>query len=725
MTSKQRGHLLLAILIVFAGALIRVHPIAGWMAFPEKAQYDDVPILTSFDGYYYLSLTRDLLENRYDPVHRERRFPDSPIRPPVPPLLCQLTAAATKISGAPLDWVAAFAPCVLGLFVALPIYGIAWRLGGPMAGHTAAALALFGPLFVGRSSAGWFDTDPGNVTFLYAFVWIGLLLWSGRARRTAWQLLLPLAMLLVCLVWWDQAPYAVFAFWAIPVGTALALQISSPHRDHRWATTATLLVTGAILWGGFSLYFANVEGSLWELVVKIVRYVGKAPAGPYPNVSISISEQQIPGWDKIFWALGGAWPVVAVGAVGCLLLLATRFREALFLAVPAGLLLLGLFKAYRFLVFAGPLIALGCGYAAAWAWARSSHRWVKGLVVLLAFGLVVQSAAKIYEYQDDRWPVVLPKVVAGMERLQELTPPEAVVWNWADHGYPLLYWSRRATVADGATHWGTDMVWDAIPFASDSPTFSANYIRFFVARGRKGMTELRRKAGGKEGEEVFLAKQLLALPPEKARARILELADERIRDKINLEKWMEFLYPPNAPPVYLFLDWEMARTAYWWYWFGTWNPRVRNGIHPTTKIFYRVVRAGSLLQGEGFRADLDQGVAWAGEEERKLKLARIFTESGREDHPYESNGNYRLFYYPRAAIALLLSTNVAKSIFHQVFWDKEPQPLPGFRLVESNPPYYQIWEVIGDRWVPGKGRKHESGEYAMPAATSPPEAASP
>ncbi|GAB4266396.1 STT3 domain-containing protein [Deferrisoma sp.] len=712
MTWKRRGHLLVAISILFAGALIRVHPIAGWMAFPERAQYDGVPVLTGFDAYYYLSLTRDLLEDRYEPIHRERRFPDSPPRPPVPPLLSQVTAAATKLTGAPLDWVAAFVPCALGLLVALPVYGLAWRLGGPLAGHTAAALCLFGPLYVARSSAGWFDTDPGNVAFLYAFSLFGLWLWRGDPLRRSCTAVLSAVALLLCLAWWDQAPYAVYAFWAIPALTAALLGLVSAPKPKAWVGPLATFLIGTLAWGVFCATLANVEGSRWEFVGKIARYVMKAAPEAYPNVSVSISEQQIPGWDKILWALGGDWPVVAVGAAGCLLLLVTRFREALFLAVPAGLLLLGCFKAYRFLVFAGPLIALGCGFAAAWAWGRATHRWVKGLVVLLCIGLFAQSASKIYEYQDDRWPVVHPKIVAGMERLQDLTPADAVIWNWADHGYPLLYWSRRATVADGATHWGTDMVWNAIPFAADNPRLSANYIRFFAARGRKGMAWLRRKTGGEEGAEVFLVKKLLAAPPEEARDLILNLADEKIRPKIRIGEWLEFLYPREAPPVYVFLDWEMARTAYWWYWFGTWNPREKKGVHPATRIFYRARKEDSIIRAEGFRADLGTGTAWLEKEneERPLGFARIITEAGREERSYERGGEYGILYYQPAALAFFLSRSVADSLFHRVFWEKAPEPLPGFRLVESNPPYYQVWEVIGDRW------EADEGVRARPAA---------
>ena len=150
--------------ILFLGLFVRVDDFRAWKKSPDICFFDGNPLLGAFDGYYYLRLARDLLDDTYEPkdILRYRSRPgNSPrpfMRPSPPPLISVLAATTSKITGLSLDWVGVFLPVFLGVLLAFPVYGIGRDIGGCSMGLVAACMSLLSPYYVYRSGMGWFDT---------------------------------------------------------------------------------------------------------------------------------------------------------------------------------------------------------------------------------------------------------------------------------------------------------------------------------------------------------------------------------------------------------------------------------------------------------------------------------------------------------------------------------------------------------------------------------------
>ena len=192
-------------LILLIGFLVRFDDFRSWDQRPNQAFYQDKPLLSTFDGYFYLHLSRDILRGEYDAVDGKQIVPNGRARPIPPPLLSVLGAFVTKVTGASLDMVGTFLPAVLGVLLALPLYLLGCHFDGRVMGFTAAISSLFFPYYVYRSNVGWFDTDCMNVTFATLIVYCTLKFAINSGRTRYLYGLAALCSYMLFLWWWDQA----------------------------------------------------------------------------------------------------------------------------------------------------------------------------------------------------------------------------------------------------------------------------------------------------------------------------------------------------------------------------------------------------------------------------------------------------------------------------------------------------------------------------------------
>ena len=151
-------------LVISFGLLLRLACFLDWRENSSRYLFQNDPILTTFDAYYYLRYARDLVDGKYQRIDELRVVPRNPPRPFPPPLLSAMTAVITKISKASVDWVAALLPAYLGILLFFPLYFLTRPWGSFFSSMVAGLVGLCSPYYVRRSSAGWYDTDCGVVT---------------------------------------------------------------------------------------------------------------------------------------------------------------------------------------------------------------------------------------------------------------------------------------------------------------------------------------------------------------------------------------------------------------------------------------------------------------------------------------------------------------------------------------------------------------------------------
>lgn len=677
-------------IIVVLGFWVRIEDLNHWSREPHRAFFQDQPLLTALDGYFYLNLARDLMDGKYARIDDRRSVPDYPERPYPPPLISVLTAGIAKVAHLSLNWVAALLPAFFGILIVVPLYALGYFYGGTWCAMAAVSVGILFPYNVYRSSLGWFDTDCLNVTLTASCAFFFLKFGVVQNTQRYLYAVLGLLTYLVFLWWWDQTPQAVTVVALAPLGVAILFYYRPSGRE-RWIfwSTVGLIVSILLVWKGFSLFLQFLQTVRSQL-----GYVVKESGGPFPNIGVSISEQYKPSLENIFSLSTGNIVSFVPAVVGFFLLLYRRFKASLFLVSFMALSFLAFFYARRFAIFTVLPAALGFGYLIHLMWnSRNRFRALYFIVPLLWAGIV--SSLLLVNSTQIGWPKENPSLVAGMFESSQKTPQDAVIWAWWDHGYGINYWGNRATINDGSVHSGERTVYNALPMAVSSQRLAANLIHFFTSRGISGVHRVYRVVGNDEAKGFSLIKEILEEGPANAR-KILSKDPFVSQDEFKtVDDWLAFFFPPNPRPVYLFLDQLLTQTSYWWYWFGTWDVDSREGIHTDYRVFDQLFASGNRVRGRsGFDVDLERGVVMLGNRPVPLGKAAIWYGTKSRNFIFgDETTNFEMSFPDR--FGALMLEDIAESVFNQLFLRKTYSP-DYFRPVVLQSPIYQLWEVRGD-----------------------------
>jgi len=139
---KKYLEIIFLVLIIVSGIMFRLDDLNTWKQNRQRAFFNNEPIHTTFDAWFYLSLSKDILEKSYHKIDEKRGIPKSPERPSPPPLISVAAALIAKYTNISLSWVGALLPAILGPLLAIPIFLIGRFFGGPITGLTAALICL-------------------------------------------------------------------------------------------------------------------------------------------------------------------------------------------------------------------------------------------------------------------------------------------------------------------------------------------------------------------------------------------------------------------------------------------------------------------------------------------------------------------------------------------------------------------------------------------------------
>jgi len=681
------------LLILGVGLLVRIEDIRDWNAHPQMALYKGEPLLTTFDGYFYLTLAKDIAEGTYTPIDNNRDVPKGMSRRFPPPLISVIAAGLAKITPFSLNWIGAVLPALLGLLLALPLYALGRFYGGPAMGLTAALMGLLSHYYVYRSSLGWFDTDCMNVTWAtgaaYCFLRFGIE--AGQKRYLYFTS--GMAIFLLFLWWWDSTPQVVTVVSMLPLAVALVFFYRPERREACiFFGTVGLGIGVILLWMGLDLplkVFRHVAGTFHYISTKEV-------IGIWPPIGATISEQAIPSLNEIVAKTTDSLPAFILAGAGLAWLFYRRPKESLFISVPLILAALSFLFAKRFMIFLAPVTALGIGYIISeiWHWRRRFavlSLLAPVLVILIVWPALSKDMAKTF------WPKEPPHLIAGMDLASKETPKDAVIWAWWDHGYPLNYWAGRGTVGDGTLHGGHRSFYNGLPLATHDERLAANFMRFYVSSGMDGIANVYQAVGNDPARGVNLIKEVLSVGPKKAIELLASAELASVENLQNVDQWLCFFYPEKTRPVYLFLDWRLTITNYWWYWLGTWDLEKREGIHPMYKAFYDVYEENGHIKGsEGLDIDIEKGELRTGK--RIIGLTQLVERTGKglQTRHYKRDRGSQFEMLVPGKFGAIMDSQISESVFNKLFLRHTFNP-KYFRPVATNSPSYQLWEVLGDR----------------------------
>jgi len=676
------------------GVFLRIEDLIVWREKPEMAFYKGVPLLTTFDGFHYARLARDLVEGNYKPLDELRCVPKSPARPLPPPLLSLTLAGIVKLTGASIDWVCTLFPPVFGVLLFFPVFLIGRLWGNTFTGITAGLLSLVSPYYVNRSRLGWLDTDCGNVTFTMLAAYLAIRCVTTEGRRQLYYLGGVLINFVAYLFWWDSTPPVVVATC---LGSLLLSWVSEKKsfRRNLFPVAAATLIIGVIM-----ICFQGLEfwHNLFHHLLGQFKYISKASPGDFPNIGLSISEQAKIPFEGVVEISAGNWFLFTAAALGAVLLFVGSPSRGLQLLVPLGLGGLTFFYARRFGIFLAPFLGLGIGHLLFWLKEQVLNRsprtlWkslhIAGwLAIPVGIGHLV-----LINVGTTFWPVEPPSIIKGMDLARQKTPPDSLIWAWWDHGYPIHYWGRRGTISDGAYHDGELAMINAFAMVSPDYRLSANWMHFYATRGIDGFHRVYSQLGGASKGLDFI-REVLVAGPEKALGVITRYG---LKPE---EQWLQFFYPPldQRRKLFLFLDERLVGTSYWWYWLGSWDIEEQNGVRPILHFFVQVKQEGDQLLGKPpFAVDLKQGIFSAAK--TSMPLAMVVVRQGEQWQEMQYRDVGMIFEHdPQSAWGTLCSPEIYESLFNKLFF-LGMADIRFFKPVFLSTGIVQLWEVLGD--LPG------------------------
>ncbi len=694
--------ILLLIIIIASGIMFRMEDLSTWKQNRQRAFFMDEPIHTTFDAWFYLNLSKDIMDDTYQPVDEKRGIPDSPLRPSPPPLISVAAALIAKYTSTSLSWVGAVLPTILGPLLAIPIFLIGRFYGGPITGFTAAFIALLYPYYIHRSNIGRFDTDCMNVTWATSAIYLFLRFGICKNLKKYLYFLLGIVVYILFLWWWDQTPAVVGAITFPPLVIALLFYYRAPKKE--------LIIFISFL-AAAVLIFLTIAG--FDMPVKAAKsilsqfkYISKQSFDAFPNIGITISEQTKPSLEMILAYTTHNLFAFIFSLSGIICLFVKKTKEGLFLTSLIILSILAFTYANRFIIFLIPILAIGTGYSIKTLWDFRKNFAPLYLICPIIFILLVYPLLKANAAYT-QWPKENGITVEAMDYVKNNTPENSILWAWWDHGYAITYWARRGTINDGSIHGGERTVYTAIPYSTNSYRLSANFMQFYVNRGINGIRLFYKYAGGSE-EGLKILKKILDAGPEEARNIIDNLNLKSSPEFNGTEDWLVFFFPEKNKPVYFLVDNLLTKICYWWYWFGTWDVKTQDGIHPSYNLYYNIKSSGNMLHNNtGLKVDSNNGQLYTGND-RTYPLTHILrrTKTQVEKKEFNSTSKLGFEYVESSRYGAVMDTDMSESVFNKLFI-RHNYPREYFKPLRLRAPYYQVWEVTGDTYRKNPGEKPE------------------
>ena len=677
--------------IILLGLFVRLNDLHAWSVQEDKAFYDDKPLLTTVDGYYYLSLARDLMEGTYSTLDLKRNAPHGVEQSARPPLLSLIMAKTANTFSVSLEWVGVLLPPLLGVLLAIPVFFLGRYFGGDPAGLTAATASMLIPYYAAKTNLGSLDTDILNATLMASIV-LGSLMFAQMKRY--WGFALMGGSFLILMWWWDNAEHAIMPlfFLSLVLMSLIAKDLALKHR--------LIIVMSGMLLGVLAYLWSGKEiGWLFERVFEDIYYIFLEDTPDFwPGHAFSVSEQRTPSLQEIInW--GTYWtPLFVVSAIGWLVALIKQPRP-LALLLPLFILSALTLSAIRFELFLSILLALGFGISCGFLWnqmQRVSNQASLFAVLLVAGALLFPA----YQMLIKRvvWPSMPPSLVKGLDEVQEVTPPESIIWSEWTLGYPIHYWAERSTFGDGSLHRGERTVYINLPLYTTDHQLAANFTRFIAAHGMQGPKTVYTLFDHDDEKGFAFLKAVLS------RGEIESVLDDYPLSRTDLTEALPngdikaFFFPELSRPVYLFLSARNLFAIHYQRIFGNWTaglPRrpVLDYLYIDGKDAKPMLEDLDLLKTDEKVVSLSLAALTETEAGHKV-LDRIFerlpsAEFGQR--VYRNLEDYQLDIAIDKRYGALTSQSLAQSVFHQMYFYHKTEMANAEEILATQE--YSLWQI--------------------------------
>jgi len=622
------------------------------------------PYLLASDGFYYLSLTENIIKTgQLGEKTKGSKYFNPLMLTPLgfwePINLHPYTGYAIYKflrlfdPEVPLMYAVSFTPLLMTMLALIPflflcaIFECGWA-----ASFISAVSFLTAPIFLKRSMFGWYDDDPNNVFFL--FLVLALLIYGLKKRNDLKQCLLwaglsALAITLYALYWHGW----VFLFSVIMLSGIACLLYNRwvlRRPDHTKNLGAFFGVILGMTLLGITLAFGLEEFFvLFQEGWKAVNNFISPQLSLWPNLYIGVGELNKPTVIYLMELVGGYIVVISsILGIGSYVILSRRRSQekdplpVLVLTVfLAAALVLG-FGALRFtLLCAVPFAVLSAiglkfllGHIRKFIVNRIADQKHKNIPVLILVGiltLILTVPNVITAYKGI--PFLLNKIFnstweKALVKINNETPENSIVNTWWPPGHFIKAVAKRRVTFDGATINNPQGYWLANVFLAEDEREAAGILRMLNTSANQAAEYL--QANGFELSEAVAVLKIISKMDEPGARTLLQkkLPEKKIKHLLSLTHAL-------PPPSYLLVYNDLMEKNLELKFVGGWDikkaenlnadPETMKNLPPSNSVAYLQLLwdiAGGAYRYSGVMSELSrQGDVLTFEQNVKINLS--------------------------------------------------------------------------------------------------------
>lgn len=487
----------------------------------------------------------------------------------------------------------------------IPIFFLARRFAGNVAGFFAAFIAAVHPALMTRTVAGFSDTDAWHFFLPITAVWLFFEGIYAKNKLSKYSLFSASGLVIgLHSTFWTGWWYT-FDFLVAVAGVALVYNLIVKEKIE-WKKSiyslvsliASTAVFGAILnyffKNNFSIGFSNIWKALIVNPIKFIQLKAVASVTLWPNVKTTVAELNPTTFGNVIKSSGIFLFLFAI--IGIILILIKKNKNDE-LDIKPGVLLIVWFiatlyasvKSLRFSALFVPGLALASGCFAGIIFSYAAEWFNKGLnlnkllsktilvIVLIPLMLIaplnsgLATAKSEMPSMDDAW-------YNSLTAIKEDSTNETIITSWWDFGHWFKAVAERPVTFDGGDQ-GRRIYWVGKSLLVDDEKESIGILNMLNCDQNNAFNKTEKYTGNDTVRSIDILTKLTKVDESEARA-ILEsegFTNSQINDVINSTHCKPWAH-------YYITSGDMIGKANVWAHFGSWDFQRANMYNKVRKI---------------------------------------------------------------------------------------------------------------------------------------------
>ncbi|MBT4322121.1 hypothetical protein HOC06_00535 [Candidatus Woesearchaeota archaeon] len=550
--------------------------------------------LLAIDPYYYYRQTKNVLENGHvgdeirdgQPFNNHMYAPNGkPVSNSFHPFAGAILHKISSIFGNDSLMKTMFIlPLLFATLSVIPIFFIARKVSGNLGGVVAAFVLAIHPAFLGRTPAGFADTDAYGIFFSSILIWLFMETFTAKTNKSRYILGVSTGLLTGIFSFAWSGWWYMFDIILAGMGVYFIYLLIKYHKNiFKKLKTKNLIKTGAIYLLSSALFVSIFMGrfraffKFLEAPASIIFIKEAAKKTLWPNVYTTVAELNKISMSSVVSQLGGKI-LVAIAVIGILFVFLKKKKVQLDIKYGILLILWAIVTLYtttkgvRFVMFMVPVFAIGLGiffgkaYTLIIEWASKELDLSKKLLSICLILLTVVSFVPLTKSANETAIREAPSMndawYDSLTKIERETPEDAIVNSWWDFGHWFKAIADRKVTFDGASQNNPQAHWMGKILLTDNEEEAIAILRMLDCGANDAYDFLL-----EETQDPLLTKEIIdriILEDENtARNTLSEYVENpnRILEKTHC----------NPPENYFITSQDMVSKSAVWAHFGSWD----------------------------------------------------------------------------------------------------------------------------------------------------------